>query len=221
MSSGSETEPDPYSTPKLPLFSIPPPHHTSSPPGTSTPPLQTTTASVPFRWEEQPGKPRPCTDLIVAPTHHTKCLHLPPRLAATVDPTKISSPSPTTVLDGPDNIHGKSFFSSSSFRFVKERRRRERRQRSFDSDGGWSDGDGDGDGGGQKRLLLGEKVDGNGGGLFGSFRFKGNRKVTSSKMRRNSSVSKVTGSHFWAKIYEGFKQVVPWKKKSKIECFTL
>ncbi|XP_047160480.1 uncharacterized protein At4g00950 [Vigna umbellata] len=66
---------------RLALFSIP---RMASPErsGMATPPLQTS-AAVPFRWEEQPGKPRPCSALIpfsdpadIVP----KCLELPPRL---------------------------------------------------------------------------------------------------------------------------------------------
>ena len=111
---GSEAEPELSSIPKLPLFSIPPapsPEH----PGMLTPPYQTS-LSVPFRWEEQPGKPRPCTDLAtfsslsdLAP----KCLELPPRLFLE---TKLASP--TTVLEGP--YVGRPKFQSSSFRMSSE-----------------------------------------------------------------------------------------------------
>ncbi|XP_039684435.1 uncharacterized protein [Medicago truncatula] len=83
--------------PKLPLFMSPPPmHYSPERSGTKTPPLHIT-ASIPFGWEEEPGKPRPCTDLVTFsnPTL-VKCLELPPRLF--ID-TKV--PSPTTVLDGP------------------------------------------------------------------------------------------------------------------------
>ena len=94
--------------PKLPLFMSPPPmHYSPERSGTKTPPLHIT-ASIPFGWEEEPGKPRPCTDLVTFsnPTL-VKCLELPPRLF--ID-TK--APSPTTVLDGPykkeccDNSYG-------------------------------------------------------------------------------------------------------------------
>ncbi|KAI7747653.1 hypothetical protein M8C21_017522 [Ambrosia artemisiifolia] len=221
---GSNTEPDPYTLPKLPLFSIPP--HLTEPSGTLTPPLQTTTASVPFQWEEQPGKPRPCTDIIISTTHINKCLELPPRLAKTS--------SPTTVLEG------KSVFSSSSFRFAKERRRRGQLQGSFDSNcsGGWSSSPNEDKDGGQVDDKNDHNV-GRGNRQFGSFRLlSGGRKhkgsvVISSlasmdagfsdenKMRRNSSLSKVTRSHFWATVYKGFKQVVPWRKKTTKESFIL
>ncbi|GFY93507.1 hypothetical protein Acr_08g0019030 [Actinidia rufa] len=78
---GTEEEQEPSSTPKLPLLSLPP---IKSPErsGTLTPPLYTS-ASVPFRWEEEPGKPRPGTALLLLPTTTTtttKGLELPPRL---------------------------------------------------------------------------------------------------------------------------------------------
>ncbi|CAK9161443.1 unnamed protein product, partial [Ilex paraguariensis] len=113
---GSEAELEACSLPKLALFSIPPmqsPVHS----GMLTPPLHTS-ASVPFRWEEEPGKPRPCTALITLPPNNNgpKCLELPPRLLMESKITK--TPSPTTVLDGPDE--DKSIFSSSSFRFIRK-----------------------------------------------------------------------------------------------------
>jgi hypothetical protein len=78
--------------PKLPLLNPSPlmysPERSS---GTKTPPLYIS-ASVPFGWEEEPGKPKPCTDIVTFsnPTLIKKCLELPPKLQ-----------SPTTVLDGP------------------------------------------------------------------------------------------------------------------------
>nr|XP_043624685.1 uncharacterized protein At4g00950-like [Erigeron canadensis] len=249
----SDAEPDPYSIPKLPLFSMSLPH-ISEPSGMLTPPLQTS-ASVPFQWEEQPGKPRPCTDLIIHPTitRPEKSLDLPPRLAM-LESSK--SCSPTTVLDGPGDLGGKSLFLSASCRFSKEKRRRWQRQRSFDSSscsGGWSPNCNNNNN--DETMLLGGKKNenhqrygGNNKSLFGSFRLmggvnkskvnddeKGNF-VTSldtnhhlvdnggfeekkmKKLKRNLSLSKVTRSHFWVAIYEGFKHVVvPWKKKPKKE----
>ncbi|KAI3498206.1 hypothetical protein L1887_33975 [Cichorium endivia] len=249
---GSDVESDPISIPKLQLFSMAVPR-LPEPSGMLTPPLQTS-ASVPFRWEEEPGKPRPCTDLILASAHHTttvnRCLELPPRLAMVESNIITKTPSPTTVLDGPGDTGGKSVFSSSSFRFARERRRKGHRQGSFDSNcsGGWSPND-DVGGGGQQLLLPGNKHEHqkSGRGLFGSFRLRGNHKPKDGKdsfvispsstssmdtgfsffekkgkrMRRNSSLSKITRSHFWAAIYEGFRQVVPWKKKPKKESFPL
>ncbi|XP_076943034.1 uncharacterized protein LOC143613120 [Bidens hawaiensis] len=238
MGSDPEPESDPYPIiPKLPLFSIP--HHVVTQPSSMPTPPRQTLASVPFQWEEQPGKPHPCTDIVIS-SNHTKCLELPPRLAAI---TKISSP--TTVLDGPGG--GRSVFSSASFRFNNnnnnKRRRRRQMQGSFDSScsGGWSPTEDNNNNniGLLQPELSDNKVVGSGRyRQFGSFRiYKPKVSIVISpssdsvdadfadennnnKMRRNSSLSKVTRSDFWAKIYQGFKQVVPWKKKTKKESFT-
>ncbi|KAL5577111.1 hypothetical protein UlMin_018810 [Ulmus minor] len=72
-------------------------------------PLVQTPVSVPFRWEQEPGKPRPCTTLISLynPVDLTpKCLELPPRLLLD------KLPSPTTVLEGP--YPGRTRFQSAS-----------------------------------------------------------------------------------------------------------
>ncbi|CAH1416459.1 unnamed protein product [Lactuca virosa] len=248
---GSDVESDPISIPKLQLFSMALPR-LPEPSGMLTPPLQTS-ASVPFRWEEQPGKPRPCTDLILhtTTTAVNRCLELPPRLTMVESNIITKTPSPTTVLDGPGDTggagNGKSIFSSSSFRFARERRRKGQRQGSFDSNcsGVWSPTDDSSGGGHQLLLPAGDKQEQQkvGRGLFGSFRLRGSHKPKDVKdsfvispssvysmdtvflekkgkrMRRNSSLSKLTRSHFWTAIYEGFKQVVPWKKKHKKESF--
>ncbi|KAK9280208.1 hypothetical protein L1049_013895 [Liquidambar formosana] len=113
---GSETDYELNSTPQLPLFSIPPILQSPEHPGMLTPPLHTS-ASVPFRWEEEPGKPRPCTTLTtITNSSAFKCLELPPRLLTEVLITKM--PSPTTVLEGP--YMGRPGFQSSSFRFNGE-----------------------------------------------------------------------------------------------------
>ncbi|XP_043694368.1 uncharacterized protein At4g00950-like [Telopea speciosissima] len=110
--------------PKLSLFSRIPhqSYDPSAPTGMLTPPLRPP-ASVPFLWEEAPGKPLPtstATSFAVA-----RCLELPPRLQLTessIFNNKIFSSSnrtlsPTTVLDGPYVAHGRSSsFTSSSFR---------------------------------------------------------------------------------------------------------
>ncbi|XP_075111767.1 uncharacterized protein LOC107784838 isoform X2 [Nicotiana tabacum] len=86
------------SPPKLPLFAMKSPQHS----GILTPPLHTL-ASVPFKWEEEPGKPKPCTDLITLPSsifNEPKCLEPPPRFY--LENTK--TPSPTTVREGPYNV---------------------------------------------------------------------------------------------------------------------
>ncbi|XP_058757298.1 uncharacterized protein LOC131630534 isoform X2 [Vicia villosa] len=82
--------------PKLPLLNTLPIMHSPERSGTKTPPFHIT-VSVPFGWEEEPGKPKACTDIVTFSNPTTfKCLELPPRLL--VD-TKV--PSPTIVFDGP------------------------------------------------------------------------------------------------------------------------
>ncbi|CAI9101113.1 OLC1v1038367C1 [Oldenlandia corymbosa var. corymbosa] len=234
----------------LPLFSImPSPEHPS---GMLTPPLYSS-ASVPFRWEEQPGKPRPCTSLIPFPSATTtqedspnkpKGLELPPCRLFLDHPTK--TPSPTTVLEGPYVLGSKPKFTS--FRFSKERQR----QASFDSI------DDDSQRSTSPDLEAGHfsnksKLPHKGkGGIFGSWRYNLRTPKASSRpgkigeiggssrsfihpdfesdetnisknkvsrMRRNGSFSSSltqARSHFWAAVYEGIKQVMPWKsRKSK------
>ncbi|KAG5538215.1 hypothetical protein RHGRI_018965 [Rhododendron griersonianum] len=273
-----EEEAEPIiSTPKRPLLSIQLPvgHESPEHSGMLTPPLHTS-ASVPFRWEEEPGKPRPCTALITTTTTQTlshqdphsadtpnyynnKCLELPPRLQSFIDP-KMSSP--TTVLDGPYSF---PLFQSSSFRFTTTRRRE--RQGSFGSSCGGSPERGQF--GNSINVLLSNKssssssssVDHEGnkgrssGGFFGSWRRKSSHKrgksevggggsfvfsssvdlagfgtfddlesggggpaggakvKKASRIARNGSFSSLSQvrSHFWATIYKGFKQVLPWK----------
>ncbi|KAL9671634.1 hypothetical protein QQ045_009204 [Rhodiola kirilowii] len=86
--------------PKLSLFSFPPKH--PDPPGFFTPPLQTP-ATVPFRWEEVPGRPRTMitttTNTPAGSDHKPKSmrsLDLPPRLL-----TSTPSPTVTVLNNGP------------------------------------------------------------------------------------------------------------------------
>ncbi|EEF45671.1 conserved hypothetical protein [Ricinus communis] len=100
---------EPSPAPKLSLLSLPnkPYEQQQQQPGLLTPPIHAP-ASVPFKWEEAPGKPRPsCTNnKSNSNNHHPKpktakrCLDLPPRLL--FEASKVNNiPSPTTVLDGP------------------------------------------------------------------------------------------------------------------------
>ncbi|XP_047332703.1 uncharacterized protein At4g00950-like [Impatiens glandulifera] len=107
----------PISTPKLALSSLPikPSFDT---PGSITPPFGTS-ISIPFQWEEIPGKPRtgisnsgqnPVRDFHKPSV--VRCLELPPRLMIINESAKMTGlPSPTTVLEGPDHDLG----SNSSF----------------------------------------------------------------------------------------------------------
>lgn len=84
-------------TPKLSFFALP--MQTSpEPAGTLTPPLRMA-GSVPFLWEEAPGKPRLTLQQLEMKAATNKGLDLPPRLQS----------SPTTVLDGPDVARTLSF----------------------------------------------------------------------------------------------------------------
>ena len=101
---GSET--DDHTPPKLPLL-ISRPGKTPDMP-TPTP---ETAVSVPFKWEEAPGKPRPCHNESKPQSTVTRTLELPPRLL--FSEAKVSNaPSPTTVLDGPYVGRAMSFTTS-------------------------------------------------------------------------------------------------------------
>ncbi|XP_028779854.1 uncharacterized protein At4g00950-like [Neltuma alba] len=213
------------SIPKLPLLlsvpSMPSPEHS----GAATPPLHTS-ASVPFRWEEEPGKPRPCTALVPFNNNPTsdlppKSLDLPPRLLFEAKLTKLLSP--TSVLEG-------SSASSESFRSPP----------SFRVGGSFSDEKGRLGALVLNRGGLREK----GGGWFGSWRKKGlrvRREVSwgsyvfpssadnrdcddsdiigggSHKMKRSGSFSSVcqAKSCVWTTITGSLKQVVPWRIKKQ------
>ncbi|KAK6918155.1 hypothetical protein RJ641_016577 [Dillenia turbinata] len=166
------------------------------PSGMRTPPLGHTTLSVPFRWEEEPGKPLPCTALTVS---KPLVLDLPPsRLNAT--PGAITkSPSPTTVLEGP--------YRSSSFRILTKEK-----LGSFRKAGG-------------NLVVVGKKgYFGNWGSsskrsLKGSLVFSSSSSSCeesgedSRRFLRVASSRSSSSSHFWATILESIKEVVPWRSK--------
>ncbi|KAL2468840.1 putative protein-like [Forsythia ovata] len=179
----------------LPILSLPvmqSPEHSE----TETPPLQTL-ASVPFKWEEEPGKPRPCSTLFspsnTIDTKEPKFLELPPRLYMESTPKNNKTPSPTTVLDGP-YVASKPKFSS--FRFFMER------QDSFNSTSSTS----------PEREELNttvlDKKEHKGRGFFGTWGQKrgGKKEVDEStrvkkgNMRRNGSFSSLSQakSHLWS-----------------------
>ncbi|KDP28472.1 hypothetical protein JCGZ_14243 [Jatropha curcas] len=249
---GSEAEPEAISTPKLALFWNPQAHgcYMRSPQrsGTTTPPLYAS-AAVPFRWEEEPGKPRSSTALSNPIDFGPKCLELPPRLFL-LDGNNVSKLSlPTTVLEEP--YMGKPRFQSSSFRMIRKEcygsfRRSfspERRQLSTmvlskrginDSKrflGSWRWG---------RRAFTGTRE--NVGGASYVFPSSMDREeiyfgqeedeeeeenkscknnVTITRIRRSGSISSRARSHFWAAIYEGLKQVVPWRSKKLKDGFAI
>lgn len=88
--------------------------------GMPTPPIHTS-VSVPFRWEEEPGKPRFCfrTPNNSSDSKNTatqrKCLELPPRLLL-MDPKVPKLPPPTTAPKGMFQLHKQC---CGSFRFDK------------------------------------------------------------------------------------------------------
>ncbi|KAF3432804.1 hypothetical protein FNV43_RR23906 [Rhamnella rubrinervis] len=107
---GSESDPtvkEPSTTLKLSLFSLP--SQPPEPSGTLTPPLRTS-ASIPFQWEEAPGKPRHCNT--ASEPKSARALELPPRLLSETAKV-VNLPSPTTVLDGPDHVCRSMSFTSS------------------------------------------------------------------------------------------------------------
>ncbi|GMI98974.1 hypothetical protein like AT4G27810 [Hibiscus trionum] len=197
-------------SPRLPLFSSPHAHMVSPErPGTLTPPLRSS-ASVPFLWEEEPGKPKACATVSPFPDNFArKCLELPPRLQeANKNNNKVCSP--TTVLDGP--YMGRTRFQSSSFRMVKSERygsfrgpenmvpeRVEREKDGFHGSRRRSDG------GGKSYVFpsYGEEYNSSSVNI---------RRMNKCGSLNSRSLSK---SHFWASIYEGLKQVVPWSKREK------
>lgn len=103
---------DPSPTPKLSLFSLPDKLH-ESPARMLTSPIHTL-ASVPFKWEDAPGKPSPpCMPQSDEPKID-RCLELPPWLLAKAQESNL--PSPATVLDGPYEPRSLSLGKGSSFR---------------------------------------------------------------------------------------------------------
>ncbi|KFK26907.1 hypothetical protein AALP_AA8G309100 [Arabis alpina] len=214
------------STPKLPLFSYPM-NRAYETPGLATPPVNIA-GSVPFLWEEAPGKPRSSlrkpsrSNQIGEKRGVVRCLELPPRLEACKAST-VNEPSPTTVLDGPYDLRRRSLslprsaFVIRKLRGVPAPEKEERLSMSsrylgkckevsegiFDfsrfRDGGcdcrrdWTGGGGElaGDGGTKVKL----------------FRFK----------RKGSlfNLSHTIKSDFLARVYEGFKQVIPWRRKQE------
>lgn len=193
---------DPSSTPKLSLFSLSGKQH-ESPAGMLTPPIHTL-ASVPFKWEEAPGKPRPSCSTQSKPKF-ARCLELPPRL---LNETKVSNmPSPTTVFDGPYvPARSLSLGKGSSFRTLVNL--------------------GCGEVNSKERVVFGS-------GRWGFFR-KNNKEVAApshgdigvnhggeavrvkiTRIRRRSSFLGLshTRSHFWTDIYESFKHAVPWTRR--------
>ncbi|TKY64096.1 hypothetical protein E2542_SST13986 [Spatholobus suberectus] len=223
-------EADQCNIPRLPLLN-PPTMHSPERSGMKTPPLFTS-ASVPFDWEEEPGKPRPCTALVSFSNPTPKCLELPPRLLidANLNNNNNKLPSPTTVLEGPYPYVATNSCHSPSFRM------------SEDCYGSF----------GSEREQLGTMVLNHGVGIkekgrFGSWREKsfkvkreasggshvfpssidrdpddvgtilGTHKKVRSMRKRNRSGSFSNPFHakssVWTTMYEGLKRVVSWRSR--------
>ncbi|KAJ4823622.1 hypothetical protein Tsubulata_039713 [Turnera subulata] len=225
----SDTEAEQISIARLPLLITKPYSPETERSGTLTPPHHSL-ASVPFRWEEEPGKPRGCNTAPCTPMDLSlKTLELPPRLFLDAN-----VPSPTTVLDGPDV--GRQRFQSSSFRIIRKefygsfRRsfspergqlgglflsKRRLKEGGFLASWGWG-----------RRTVKGKRdVVGGGSYVFPSSVDKesdcGNVEEENSskrfKMTRTGSYSSLSHARpqLWATIYEGLKQVVPWRRRKQ------
>ncbi|KAM1471690.1 hypothetical protein FF1_042048 [Malus domestica] len=198
-------------TPKLSLFSLP--SQRPEPPGILTPPLQTT-ASVPFKWEEAPGKPRDCGGSAESKPKCARSLELPPRLLS--EAAKITNtPSPTTVLDGPDVGRTMSFsFTDGSPDAFGSKRLSKESYRSFGGGGG---------GFGSMRWASFRKnkevVDHGGFDSLPPASGGGETKVKVTRVRRRASFLNAsnTRSSMWASIYKSLKQVVPvpWRRRQE------
>lgn len=216
MANSTQKLPLVFSTPAMRLKSSPD-HHQYSPSGGGllTPPLHSNLASVPFKWEEQPGKPRPCcTDLISITTifNEPKCLEPPPRLYYLYQNTKTPSPT-TTVLNRPTLERGQLgnlvLYKNNNTNKVPSTRGYWWWQR-FVNKGTTT---------GRRRNNSKETAVGGGNFVISS----ASPSVKMATLERNGRFTSPShaSSHIWASIYEGFKQVViPWKgKASKKEVF--
>ncbi|KAH6821192.1 hypothetical protein C2S53_020298 [Perilla frutescens var. hirtella] len=204
-----------HSTPKLTLSKLPccKPREAPPPPlHMQTPPLRPS-VSIPFHWEEAPGKPRAAAATLRTPpsckSKAARCLELPPRLLH--EDAKITMmPSPTTVLDGP--YVGRSLSLACTFSFRK----------------GLAPGR-------EKSGGAGAKIKNLGSGRWGSFRDErkfdkesfdfsqslgdifrsedNNVKITRVRRRRSFfSLSTINSKYLWGDIYASFKQAVPWRR---------
>ncbi|OMP00942.1 hypothetical protein CCACVL1_03238 [Corchorus capsularis] len=207
-------------TPKLSLYSFPSKAKESPAPGVTTSPIHSS-VSIPFQWEEAPGKPRlPCpagSDISSTP----RCLELPPRLLA--EAKVANMPSPTTVLDGPDHASRSvsytfSFRKGGSFRSPDNNNNNNNNRKvlfgssrwgSFRKPGRVVQGSFD-----LSSIPIVDGADSNGGGGGGSNGGDTDTQVKITRFRRKGSLlsHSQARSHVFASIYESFKQVVPWRR---------
>ncbi|XP_038896089.1 uncharacterized protein At4g00950-like [Benincasa hispida] len=197
--------------PKLPLLAI---AAMESPDrsGMLTPPVHTS-VSVPFRWEEEPGKPRLCFTSPNIPTQ-TNSLELPPRLFL-MDPKIPKLPPPIPSQKGFFQFPKQCF---GSFRFHKTQLgAMVLRKRGVLIEKEWFCWLG--------KLNFGRK--GEVGSAFGSVfpsSLEDGIVAERSSSRMKVAVTKKVGTFsscllqpkadFWGSIGEGFKQInIPWKSK--------
>ncbi|BAT81930.1 uncharacterized protein HKW66_Vig0177910 [Vigna angularis] len=180
---------EPKTPPKLSLLTI---SRGSMLPDLPTPPPRTA-VSVPFEWEEAPGRPRPCHSGSRPKGNDdvARTLELPPRLVL----LEGKDSSPTTVLDGPYVGRAMSFTTSC-------RPSKDTWNANFASNR-WS------------ALKKNEPEEGSFG--FSSSTVEGTGKVKITRVRRKGSFSSLShrSSHVWVSICETFKQVVPWKRRKE------
>ncbi|KAG2708457.1 hypothetical protein I3760_05G194700 [Carya illinoinensis] len=196
------------SIPKLSFLSLSSKLAESSPAGMLTPPPRSVTASIPFQWEEAPGKPRPCAS-DAKPNISARTLELPPRLQS--ESKAANMPSPTTVLNGP-YVGGACVSQSQD---LHSRRLAPAKEKG----GGVHFGS-------MRWGSFGKNRE----ALHGSFRFSSSlvndyhdggdestTKVKITRVRRRKSVMSLagTGSNLLASIYESVKQVVPWRSSRR------
>ncbi|KAI3439456.1 uncharacterized protein J3R85_004887 [Psidium guajava] len=214
MASESENEDPRRSTPKLFIWSLP--NHRRDPSDMPDPPLQTS-ISIPFEWEEVPGKPKRANDQPKpSAAASPQCLEPPPRLW---DEAKFTNtPSPTSVLDGPSYMGRRSAQTFSfrkiggSFRSPEKRSKREVKEKvSIFGSMRWG--------------ILREKADDVGGipEFLSSFRGATSGgdggggdgySHADTRRRRGGFIGlSQSKSHLWATLCENFKQVVPWRRK--------
>ncbi|KAF9598604.1 hypothetical protein IFM89_028273 [Coptis chinensis] len=220
---GFEAVPEPSSTPKISYFSLP--SQEPEPPGMLTPPLRPP-SSIPFFWEEAPGKPRNTTTNITTNTttfskpSSARCLELPPRLLSEVKSTNM--PSPSTVLDGPyiaRSVSHSAVFARERLASFQElgsiSKRRESKEKGYFA--AW----------GRKSTKRSTRVCEDScaisscpSSLGGAGDSEDITKVKITRFRRTGSLFNLSSSsrphsHLWASIYGTFKQVVPrpWRSR--------
>ncbi|KAI6707774.1 hypothetical protein NL676_010736 [Syzygium grande] len=210
--------------------------------GMRTPPFHTT-AAVPFRWEEEPGKPRPCSALAIVPSSGPgepysatrTCLELPPKLLSEAIIAKMPS-SVGGQQTSSFRMGGECYGSFRSY-VVAERvgdgddeegidvgAAREGVVRSKPSGWWWWFG-----GSSWSRRKNREMSGAGSSYVFPSFscnyvvdressEWRSECRNGNNNMRRAGSfplLSSYSNSHFsWATLYGGLKEAIPWRRRS-------